>query len=50
MIYKRFQHYTKNGVVWTPWFPMITSSTVAELKKNCKWQLNRKLLNDYKEQ
>lgn len=42
MIYKRYQHYGKQGIEWTPWFPI-------NGKEMPKYQLKPKLLNEYKE-
>lgn len=40
--YKRYQYYSKNGIVWTNWFPVDKSATRE------KWQVQNKLLNEYK--
>lgn len=42
MIYKRYQYYSRDGIVWTDWFKW--NSTIRD-----KWQLKNKLLNEYKE-
>ena len=38
---KRYQYYTRNGIVWTEWF---NSKVIVEEK----WQLKGKLLNEYR--
>ena len=38
---KRYQYYTRNGIVWTEWF---NSKAIVEEK----WQLKGKLLNEYR--
>lgn len=38
---KRFQYFSKDGIVWTDWFKCKSSDN--------KWQLKNKLLNEYKE-
>jgi hypothetical protein len=38
---KRYQYYSKNGVVWCEWF---NSNAIVEEK----WQLKGKLLNEYR--
>ena len=42
MTKKRYQYYSKDGIVWSNWF-----KPVSDLKE--KWQLKNKLLNDYEE-
>ena len=42
MVLKRYQYYSKEGIMWTEWFPW--ESTIRD-----KWQLKNKLLNEYKE-
>ena len=37
---KRFQYYSKEGIVWTNWFPWDG--------EKYKWQLKNKLKNDYR--
>lgn len=39
---KRYQLFTKNGIVWSKWFSW--NGTIEE-----KWQLKNKLKNEYKE-
>jgi hypothetical protein len=43
MLYKRYQYFSREGKVWTKWFPW--SSDMMD-----KWQTNNKLLNEYKEE
>ena len=38
---KRYQYYSRNGIVWTEWFN--SKAAVEE-----KWQLKGKLLNEYR--
>ena len=40
--FKRYQCYTRGGIVWTDWFRWTG-------KDNPKWQLKGKLLNEYEE-
>lgn len=40
--YKRYHYYSKQGVVWTNWFPVTDKATKS------KWQVKNKLLNEYK--
>ena len=42
-LWKRYQRFTKDGIVWTRWFE------VQENAEREKWQLKNKLLNEYKE-
>lgn len=37
---KRFQYWSSEGIVWTPWFEPF--GNLVE-----KWQLKNKLLNEY---
>ena len=41
MIYKRYQYWSRDGIVWTDWFKW--NSDLRD-----KWQLKNKLLNEYK--
>lgn len=41
--YKRYQYYSKDGIVWTDWF-------VYDSEYKEKWQMKNKLLNEYKEE
>ena len=42
MVVKRFEYWTREGKVWTKWFPW-----KSDLRD--KWQLNNRLKNEYKE-
>lgn len=42
MVYKRYEHYTREGKEWTPWFPWDSDNRDP-------WQLKNKLRNEYKE-
>ena len=49
MIQTRYQHYGPNGIEWTKWVDLDPDdSHLEELKKNQKWQVKDKLLNDYR--
>lgn len=49
MIQKRYQHYTKDGIVWTDWFDTAKNdSELNVLKKEDKYQLKNKLLNEFR--
>ena len=39
---KRYQLFTRDGIVWSKWF--VWNGTIEE-----KWQLKNKLKNEYKE-
>ena len=41
--YKRYQYFTKDGIAWTDWF--LWTSDIDE-----KWQVSKKLKNEYKEE
>jgi len=43
MLQKRYQRYSKEGITWTQWFN-ISSSTEKE-----PWQVKGKLRNEYRE-
>lgn len=43
MAKKRYQYYSKNGIIWTDWFRWDCSSLYP-------WQLKNKLLNEYKDE
>ena len=43
MIIKRYQYYSKNGIVWTSWFKW--DSDIRD-----PWQLKNKLKNEYKDE
>lgn len=43
MLYKRYQYYSNKGKVWTKWFRW--NSDILD-----KWQINNKLLNEYKDE
>ena len=38
---KRYEHYTKNGIEWTPWFDYDG--------EEYEWQMKNKLRNEYRE-
>ena len=40
MLYKRYQYYSKDGIVWTNWFK-------CRYEENEKKQMGNKLLNEY---
>lgn len=40
--YKRYQIYSKNGIIWSNWFPISENATREE------WQVKNKLKNEYK--
>lgn len=49
MIQTRYQHYGPNGIEWTKWVDLDPDdSHLEELKKNQKWQVKDKLLNEYR--
>lgn len=43
MTYKRYQYWSREGVSWTDWFKW-------ECNDKPKYQLGRKLLNEYKDE
>lgn len=43
MIQKRYQHYAKEGIVWTEWFKISDNAPMEP------WQLKNKLKNEYRE-
>ena len=43
MIYKRYQYWSKNGIVWTDWFKLNSN-----LKP--KYQFGKTLLNEFKDE
>lgn len=49
MIQTRYQHYGPKGIEWTKWVDLDPDdSHLEELKKNQKWQVKDKLLNEYR--
>lgn len=43
MTYKRYQMYTRDGIVWSDWFKWDSDNRDP-------WQLKNKLKNEYKEE
>ena len=49
MIQNRYQYFTKDGIVWTPWLDYCEDdSQLEEIKKKFKWQLKNKLKNEFR--
>lgn len=50
MILKRYQYYSREGIVWTEWFNYNEDDNLLSvLQKNEKYQLlNPKLLNEFR--
>lgn len=49
MVQKRYQHYTKDGIVWTPWFnTTYKDKDLKRIQKEDKWQLSPKLSNEFR--
>ncbi len=49
MIQKRYQHYTKDGIMWTEWFNVAgNDEDLKTIQKENKWQMNSKLKNEFR--
>lgn len=49
MIQKRYQHFSPDGIIWTPWNNFEKDDTqLVRLQTEEKWQLKGKLLNEYR--
>ena len=49
MIQKRYQYYSKSGIIWTPWRDYSEDdSLLSKLQEEEKWQIKGKLRNEYK--
>jgi len=49
MIQKRFQYFTKQGIVWTEWRDYCEDdSQLSRLQTEEKYQLKPKLLNEFR--
>lgn len=49
MIQKRYQHYTKDGIMWTEWFNVAgNDEDLKIIQKENKWQMNSKLKNEFR--
>lgn len=48
-IEKRYQHWSRDGIVFTPWFKIRdTDEDYEHLVKEEKWQMKNKLKNEYR--
>ena len=48
-IQKRYQYYSRLGIVWTPWFNISSDDSQLErLKREEKYQFGTKYLNEYR--
>jgi len=49
MIQKRYQYWSRDGIVWTSWINYCEDdSQLEELKETYKWQLKNKLKNEFR--
>jgi len=49
MVQKRYQRFTKDGIVWSSWMNFCNDDSKLEyLQKEEKWQLKPKLKNEFR--